>query len=60
MIKPIRSTIENVVQYAWHADGTMEAYYRYNIFGNDMPDNISPLNAYGRKIYNDYMANRNQ
>lgn len=60
MLKPIRTSIENEIQFIWNSDGTMKAFYNYRIFPDGMPDNISVLNTYGRKIYNDYMANRNK
>lgn len=55
-LKPVRDMVENEMQFFWYPDGSFTAEYIYNIFSPDMPDNISALNVYGRKIYNDYMA----
>lgn len=54
--KPIRSSLQEEMLFTWKEDGSFSAEYTYNVFPPNMVDNLSPLNAYGRKIYNDYMA----
>lgn len=60
MIKPIRESTQEQTRYTWYADGSMEVYYDFNVFPLNPIDGISVLNAYGRKIYNEYMENSNR
>lgn len=55
--KPVRSMIENQLEYTYYANGDMTARTVYNVFPPKLIDNFAPLNVYGQKILNDILRN---
>lgn len=55
--KPVRSMIENQVEYTYYANGNMTARTVYNVFPPKVIDNTPLLNVYGQKILNDILRN---
>lgn len=55
--KPVRSMIENQMEYTYYANGDMIAQTVYNIFPPRLIDGFAPLNVYGQKILNDILRN---
>lgn len=52
VIKPIRNSIASESKIIWYNNGDMDRRTVYNAFPPVLIDNISPLNIYGQKIYN--------
>ncbi len=57
--KPVRSMIENDVEFTYYANGDMTARTVYNVFPPKLIDGFAPLNVYGQHILNDYLRNEN-
>lgn len=55
--KPVRSMIENQMEFTYYANGDMTARTIYNVFPPKLIDNFAPLNVYGQKILNDILRN---
>lgn len=56
--KPVRSMMENQMEFTYYANGDMTARTIYNVFPPKFIDNFAPLNVYGQKILNDILRNK--
>lgn len=56
LLKMARQMIIYQELVSWKADGTRSNKYTYNIFPDDLPDNVSCLSAYGQKMVNDWYS----
>ena len=57
LLRPTRDMLEYEEHIVYYPNGDMQVYYTYSVFPNNLVDNIPLFNAYGQKIYNDFIDN---
>lgn len=54
-----RDMVKSYEEIVWKNDGSMERIPFYNIYIEDLVDNIPLFNDFGQKTYNNYIQNKN-
>lgn len=54
MLKIARNMIIQEQEIIWNRNGTVERKNNYNVFPEDIPDNISALSCYGNRMVLDW------
>lgn len=53
--KPVRTMTEYDEEIIYYPNGGINVFFTYSLFPGGMTDNVPLLNAYGQKIYNDFL-----
>ena len=57
LVRPVRDMLEYEEHIVYKPNGDMNVFYTYSLFPSNLTDGIPLLNAYGQKIYNDFIEN---
>lgn len=52
-----RNMVTKIIQHIWNKNGNHTQEIKYDITFQDMPDDFSCLNTYGKKMLKDYIQN---